>query len=213
MRRRTFLLTAATLIGSPGLAHAASQRRLPEPLNQRRITLRHAASGHRFSGPYHNGIKHDDAAMAELSQVLADTRTGKVRPFDPAAIDIIWELGARQRMSEFIVLSGYRTPETNAAVHGAADSQHLRAAALDLQIPTKQLASFGEAARALRRGGVGTYPQRGFVHVDSGPVRSWVEDDGVLITTARATTPPPPRDPRLERIDRMAEAWANSRKR
>jgi len=28
--------------------------------------------------------------MADLSLVLADRRTGAVRPFDPRAIDVLW---------------------------------------------------------------------------------------------------------------------------
>ncbi|HXY41414.1 MAG TPA: DUF882 domain-containing protein [Vicinamibacteria bacterium] len=30
-----------------------------------------------------------------------------------------------------------------------------------------------QAALALRRGGVGYYPQRDFIHVDTGPLRAW----------------------------------------
>ena len=30
-----------------------------------------------------------------------------------------------------------------------------------------------EAARNMRRGGVGWYPRSGFFHLDSGPVRNW----------------------------------------
>jgi uncharacterized protein YcbK (DUF882 family) len=29
------------------------------------------------------------------------------------------------------------------------------------------------AALSLHQGGVGSYPKRGFVHIDSGPVRRW----------------------------------------
>ncbi|MFZ6761496.1 YcbK family protein [Pseudoroseomonas sp. WGS1072] len=208
MRRRTLFL-AATLASVPGLALAATRRSRPAGPEPRRITLRHAANGNRFSGIYHNGIAPDAAAMADISEVLADTRTGAIRAFDPAAIDILWDLGARQRMTEFLILSGYRTPATNAAVHGAGDSQHLRAAALDIQVAPARLPDFVETALRLRRGGVGSYPQQGFVHIDSGPVRNW-GGDGTLLATARA---PVRVDPRVERMNRMAEAWASTRRR
>jgi uncharacterized protein YcbK (DUF882 family) len=145
--------------------------------------------------------------MAELSIILADTRTGAVRPFDPQAIDILWEVVRQARVGggELVVLSGYRTPETNAAVDGAGDSQHLRAGALDVQVPSAQLAGFGEAALALRRGGVGVYERRGFVHIDSGPVRRWGD-----VTPAPAGLAGAQPD---DRIARMAEAWAAQRGR
>lgn len=208
--RRRFLLLAATapaLLAAPGLAHAAARRRASPPLTQRRLELRHAATGAKFEGPYFNGAEFDAGAMRELSIVLADTRTGTVHPFDPKAIDILWEVGARERVEAFTVLSGYRTPATNAAVQGAGDSQHLRAAALDIQVPKGRLAAFGDAARALGRGGVGSYPDHGFVHVDSGPVRNWGFES--LGTVARA----PVRTPEQIRLDRMAEAWAQTRRR
>lgn len=143
--------------------------------------------------------------MAELSMVLADHRSGQSRPFDPAAIDILWELGRRQGMDEFVILSGYRTVATNAAVGGAGDSQHLQARALDVQLPAARLASFGEAAIALGRGGVGIYPTHGFVHLDSGPVRRW----GGFGRTLSGRDRPRPTD----RVGRIAEAWAQANRR
>ncbi|WP_135468160.1 YcbK family protein [Crenalkalicoccus roseus] len=197
MHRRTAccLAALAALAGAaPSLAASGQQGRW-HAIAPRRLALRHAATGATFSGTWHNGVVPDAGAMRELSAVLADSRTGAVRPFDPRAIEILWELGERERIREFAVLSGYRTPGTNALVEGAADSQHLRAAALDLLIPSARLAAFGAAALALGRGGVGVYPARGFVHIDSGPVRRWGE-----VSARRA--------PAEDRLSRIAEAWA-----
>ncbi|GGC43334.1 hypothetical protein GCM10011504_22190 [Siccirubricoccus deserti] len=213
MRRRILLLGAtapALLTATMRSADAAPGRRTgrrqigPAP---RRLQLRHAATGARFSGPYHDGTLADPAAMAELSIVLADTRTGAVHPFDPRAIDILWEVARQARIGggDLVVLSGYRTPETNAAVDGAGDSQHLRAGALDVQVASAQLTGFAEAALALGRGGVGVYQRRGFVHVDSGPVRRWGD-----VAPGPAG---PGRAPADDRIARMAEAWAALRGR
>ncbi|MBC9177656.1 YcbK family protein [Pseudoroseomonas ludipueritiae] len=212
MRRRIFCITSLTtaLLAKPGSTSAATLP-LPGPSDARRIQLRHAASGAAFSGIYHNGRAADLVAMAELSEVLADTRTGETRSFDVAAIDIVWEMGRRQRMAELIVLSGYRTEATNREVNGAVNSQHLRAAALDLQISRARFDNFGEAAFKLGRGGVGLYPAHGFIHLDSGPVRRWI--DGGPALAAPVVKGPPPRTPAEQRIDRMAEAWASLRRR
>jgi len=211
MRRRIFFLAtaAAGILASPGAVHAATRRRFPELPAARRLQLRHAASGAKFSGIYRNGTSADPVAMAELSEVLADTRTGAVRAFDPDAIDIIWELGQQQKFSEFTILSGYRTPATNRAVHGAGDSQHLRAAALDVEMPTAKFDAFGEAALRLARGGVGLYPQHGFIHIDSGPVRRWGGGGSATTTPVASARKLSPAE---ERLNRMAEAWATSRR-
>jgi uncharacterized protein YcbK (DUF882 family) len=201
MQRRTWLLiAAATLVGRPGLATIATPH--AERPGARRLYLRHEATGARFAGPYHNGLAPDPVALAEISAVLADHHSGAIRGFDPAALDVLWLVTRRAGMTgEVAILSGYRTPATNALVDGAGDSQHLRAAAIDVMLPSAGLASFAETALALGRGGVGTYARRGFVHLDSGPPRHWSE--------ASAPRPAARPDP----LAQMAEAWAATRGR
>jgi len=203
MHRRSLLLgaLAPAALSTPALA---AQRTAPA---LRRLTLRHAATGARFNGVYHDGRTVDPAALADISAVLADSRSGTVHAFDPTVIDILWEVGQRARWrGEFLVVSGFRTPETNALVCGAGNSQHLTAAALDVCIPVAQLAGFAETAIGMRRGGVGVYNSRGFVHLDSGPVRRWGDVPG---GPAGSSAPrPAPEDP----IARIADAWAAARR-
>ncbi len=215
MKRRALLLGSVIPVAfaAPAAARPGGSRR-HAGLAARRLQIRHAHTGARFSGPYHDGRTHDPAAMADLSVVLADSRTGAVRPFDPRAIDVLWEVAQKAGVAgELLIYSGYRTPETNALVDGAGDSQHLRAAALDVHMPAERMAGFTETALRLGRGGVGVYAGRGFVHLDSGPVRRWGDVPGdVPVAVARAAgaarrTPAPPPDP----LARMADAWAATR--
>jgi uncharacterized protein YcbK (DUF882 family) len=203
MHRRTLLLgaVAPTAFVAAAPARAASGHGTAPAV--RRLLLRHAATGARFAGPYHDGRGIDPGALAEISEVLADSRTGTVHVFDPTVLDILWETGQRARLrGEFVVVSGFRTPASNAAVCGAGNSQHLRAGALDVCVAAAQLTGFSGAALELRRGGVGVYTNRGFVHLDSGPVRRWGDVPGGGGTAA-------PQDP----LARMAEAWAATRQR
>ncbi len=201
MQRRTLLLIALALGAHP--ASAATDTPRTERLGARRLRLRHEATGARFAGPYHNGLAPDPVALAELSAVLADHHSGVVHAFDPAALDVLWLVARRAgMMDEIPILSGYRTPATNTLVDGAGDSQHLRAAAMDVMLPNAGIPGFVETARGLGLGGVGSYPRRGFVHLDSGPPRHWGE-------VASATRPTPRHDP----LARMAEAWAATRGR
>ena len=67
-----------------------------------------------------------------------------------------------------VIISAYRTAAHNRAVGGAAYSQHLYGRAADIRVSgvsTEQLAAFAETLLP-GTGGVGRYPEKGFVHVD-----------------------------------------------
>ena len=72
------------------------------------------------------------------------------------------------------ILSGYRTPASNAALPGAArDSYHMYGRAADIRVDRMTVEETAALMRRLGVGGVGYYPAAGFVHVDSGPRRAW----------------------------------------
>lgn len=73
-----------------------------------------------------------------------------------------------------VVHSGYRTPQTNAAIEGAARmSLHMWGKAVDFHVPGVALADLADICRACPvSGGVGYYPE-GWVHMDTGPKRFW----------------------------------------
>lgn len=72
-----------------------------------------------------------------------------------------------------IVNSGYRSPEHNKRVGGAAQSMHLEGKAFDISMANHDPASFVAAARAAGFKGIGTYPRSNFIHIDTGPARVW----------------------------------------
>lgn len=118
-------------------------------------------------------------ALVAVNKVLRDFRTGEVHVIEPRLLDILSDLhhvsGSR---APFQVLSGYRSPATNAALREqsaevAKRSLHMDGKAIDLYLEDVELARLREAALDLSRGGVGFYPTTGFVHMDVGPVRHW----------------------------------------
>lgn len=71
-------------------------------------------------------------------------------------------------------LSGYRSEKTNRSLENAAQkSKHLTGEAMDLRIHGLPADYLGKLYQWLSQGGVGVYPGREFVHVDTGRVRSW----------------------------------------
>jgi len=81
--------------------------------------------------------------------------------------------------NEIHVISGFRSPEYNRLLarkgrRGVArHSLHLSGRAIDLRIPGVSPNVIKKAALDMRYGGVGYYPRRGFVHLDSGTFRHW----------------------------------------
>jgi len=118
-------------------------------------------------------------ALEAISVIMRDWREDAVKPIAPATIDILANLhgllGAEEPLG---IVSGYRTPRTNAMLrrnsHGVArNSYHIRGMAVDLTMKSRSVRQISQAALSLDAGGVGVYSRSDFVHVDSGPVRSW----------------------------------------
>lgn len=118
-------------------------------------------------------------ALHAVNYVLRDFRTGGVHPIEPQLLDLLHTLQGRvESRRPFQIISGYRSPETNAMLHEttcgvANNSFHIKGMATDIRLPDVDLYHLHNAALSLGRGGVGYYPASDFVHVDVGPVRRW----------------------------------------
>jgi uncharacterized protein YcbK (DUF882 family) len=123
--------------------------------------------------------KYQPEALQEINRILRDHRTGDVYGMDESLLDLLYLLQTRTgRKDRFHVISGYRSPATNAMLRAhsagvAKHSYHMRGKAVDIRLPGYDLTRLRQAALALKGGGVGYYPSSNFIHVDVGPVRRW----------------------------------------
>ena len=144
------------------------------------LRLYHTHTGERIDIVYRRGDTYLPEAEAQLDHFLRDHRTGDVKHYDPHVFDILSDLAAAvgHPNAEIDIICGYRTPWSNEFLRArsagvAKNSQHMQAHAIDIRIPGVDTLTLRNAALALGRGGVGYYPRSGFVHVDTGRVRSW----------------------------------------
>ena len=145
----------------------------------RSLRFVHTHTGESLTAAYFDGSAYDAASLSDVNHLLRDFRTGESHLMDPQLLDILYDLQVlADRDAPFEVISGYRSPATNAMLHrvsnGVAEhSQHLLGKAIDVRLSGYSTRQLSDHARALARGGVGFYASSNFVHIDTGRVRNW----------------------------------------
>jgi uncharacterized protein YcbK (DUF882 family) len=176
--RRRFLATAAagSAAALAGIPPAAAAVRPERTLSLYSIHTKEALEiAYWADGRYVKG------ALAAIDYHLRDFRTDEVHAIDARLLDLLHrlnqQLGNRHPLH---VISGYRSPRTNAMLASRSSrvsttSYHMEGMAIDIRLPGCRLEAVREAALDLAAGGVGFYPdeRNNFVHLDTGPVRSW----------------------------------------
>jgi len=144
------------------------------------LRLYHTHTGERIDIVYRHGDTYLPEAAAQLDHFLRDHRTGEVKHYDPHVFDILSELteAVGRPNAEIAIICGYRSSWSNEFLRArsagvAKNSLHMQAHAIDIRIPGVATEKLRDAALALHEGGVGYYPRSGFVHVDTGRVRTW----------------------------------------
>lgn len=113
-----------------------------------------------------------------LARFLRDHFTNKATPMEPKLLGFVLAAAAHFKADLAQIVSGFRHPKYNLILRKkghqvARDSQHTHGNAVDFFLPRVTAAQLEAWARAQRWGGVGYYPDSGFVHMDTGPVRTW----------------------------------------
>lgn len=118
-------------------------------------------------------------SLAAFNNLMRDRRANIATDMDVNLYDQLFLLRSQLKTDKPVhILSGYRTPETNAKLRkrssGVAKySLHMEGRAADLYVPGFKTRQIQQAARGLEAGGVGIYSNSGFVHMDTGKVRYW----------------------------------------
>jgi len=170
-----FAATAVT--AAPTFANAAGFLRGGGDI--RRIRMYSGRTGERIDMIYWIEGKYIRDAVKEVNYFMRDWRTNDAYKMDLRTVDI---MAASQNLlntdEPFMLLSGYRSPKTNAMLRSrsrgvAKNSLHMRGQAADLSMKSRSVSQIAKAAAVCRGGGVGRYSGSNFVHMDCGTVRTW----------------------------------------
>lgn len=118
-------------------------------------------------------------ALKQISHFMRDWRSDSVIPIDSRTIDVMAAAHSLMDVHEpYMLLSGYRTPATNAMLRAksrgvAKNSLHMKGQAADLRLSSRSVSQMARAAISCHGGGVGRYSRSDFVHMDCGPIRTW----------------------------------------
>ncbi|MCX7374358.1 MAG: DUF882 domain-containing protein [Alphaproteobacteria bacterium] len=162
---------AAPLLPSPAVAQVVG--------GTRRIGIRRVQTGESVSGIYFRDGRYDREMLRRLDWVMRDPGMEEATPMDPRLFDVLSTVQQRLDSDEtWLVISGYRAPETNAARARQSRrvsrvSLHMSGMAADVQLPGRGSMHLARAAADMQLGGVGLYRRDGFIHLDCGPARRW----------------------------------------
>jgi len=182
-RRRfisNFIRVTGIAAAAATLAPAASAlAMLTAPATPRRLKFYNLHTSERLDIVYFEKGRYIPQALSEIDFILRDYRQNVVKPIAPALLDLVAAIRHRLHSdAEVAIISGYRTPQTNAMLAARSDgvahhSLHMDGLALDWRVPGRTLEQLHRVALAMRGGGVGYYPVSDFVHTDVGRVRYW----------------------------------------
>ena len=179
MTRRGLLgaFAATALTAAPSYSAAAGFLRGAGDI--RRIRMYSGRTGERLDLIYWIDGKYINDSINEINHFMRDWHKDKVKKIDLRTIDIMAASHNLLDVNEpYMMLSGYRSPETNAMLRRrsrgvAKNSLHMKGQAADLRLASRSVSQMAKAAQACRAGGVGRYYRSNFVHMDCGDVRSW----------------------------------------
>jgi len=172
---RAFAATA--LVAAPTYSNAAGFLRGAGDI--RRLKMYSRRTGESLDVIYWIEGDYIKDALTEVNWFMRDWRRDQSRAIDTRTVDII---AATQQLVDtstpFLMLSGYRTAETNALLRKrsrsvAKKSLHINGQAADLRMQGKSVRQVARAAASCAAGGVGRYSRSNFVHIDCGEKRLW----------------------------------------
>lgn len=176
--RRKWLSLGGIVLGASLLPNTVlASISTPAP---RILRFRNVNTGDSLTSTFSEGQGFSAGMLKKLDYLMRDKRNGAIHRMDPKLFTKLYRiqtlLGARN--NEIAVICGYRSPSSNASMHRrsrgvASNSYHMRGQAIDFRIDGISLSRIRQVAEGLDNGGVGYYPRSNFVHVDTGPSRSW----------------------------------------
>jgi uncharacterized protein YcbK (DUF882 family) len=121
---------------------------------------------------------YSEEAMEAISYFFRCRLTDEDHPIDPDLIEILDAIEDHFSAREIRLISAFRSDARNNLMRGrnrrvARESYHTKGMAADIEVPGVSNIAIRDFAYFLNQGGIGYYGRRPFIHVDTGPKRTW----------------------------------------
>lgn len=157
------------------------QEILGDMTKEGRLVLNCARTKEKLDVVFRNAAgEYDPEALKAINHLMRCHYRDEEADMDIQVLEYLNALDNRIRGggNEIEVISGYRSKEYNTLLRKrsrrvAKHSFHLTGQAIDFRIPSISTKKIRQTALKMGYGGVGYYPRRHFVHIDSGRFRWW----------------------------------------
>lgn len=186
MKRSTIFLVAAlaVVLFFPFVTMASGMSGAGKTGQERSIALYNTHTSESLQAVFWQNGHYVPSALEAVNSHLRDHRNGHVHEISYDLLNLLYdvrqELERRHPGQEIVfhVISGYRSPESNAMMRAAGggqgkDSRHMYGDAIDIRVPGVDTAEIRDIAWCMQRGGVGFYEGSDFTHIDTDRVRHW----------------------------------------
>jgi uncharacterized protein YcbK (DUF882 family) len=176
--RRSFLRHMGSLTAGLAVSSTALGNIKPASFDKT-LMFKNLHTGEALSTTFYAAGDYITESLDNINYLLRDHRNNQVSAIDPDLLTLLYNLRKVLRTTNpFHVISGYRSPETNAMLSKrsnkvAKKSLHMQGKAIDIRLPGIDIKDLQHAALGLQGGGVGLYTRSDFVHLDVGRVRQW----------------------------------------
>lgn len=178
--RRTFLKTGMLLAAGAAFPVDALARIADATVSERALSFYNTHTGERLDRVvfWADGC-YVPENLKDINHILRDFRTDEIKQIDSNLLDLLYTIQRRlQVKGPLHIVSGYRSKTTNDQLRHrssgvAKKSFHTKGKAIDLRIPGREVRDIRKVALRMQLGGVGYYPESNFVHLDTGPFRTW----------------------------------------
>ncbi len=159
----------------------SSEKAQASPLTEldRTISLYNTHTRESVVATFYSNGEYNEDALHKLNLFLRDHRENEAMVMDRKLFTQMWAINkVLDNDNTFDIVSGYRTPKTNAYLRSKSSgvarfSYHMLGQAIDLRLRDVHSKKVRDAARQLNAGGVGYYQGSDFVHIDTGEIRHW----------------------------------------
>ncbi len=184
MRRRHFLITIATsgLVALSVRNSTAIAESDYWDKKERWLNLRHVWTNEEITVTYWRNGHYKQNALISIDNILRDWRTGEIGNIFYQLLDHLFQISTAAKIQpEYDILSGFRSSSTNnwlakKSENVSVNSLHTIGMAIDIRHRTMPTKVLFDVVKSLKLGGVGYYPRSDFIHIDVGPVRTWINN-------------------------------------